>query len=245
MNQLIPITQTPDGVDAVMGRDLHEFLEVRTAYKDWFPRMVEYGFSEGQDFALIFEREQDRLGRRREIMNHIVSLDMAKQIAMVQRTERGRQARLYFIEVEKRYRAKARIDPMQLTRAEILQIALNAEEERLALESKNKALAPKAEAYDTFIDATGYYSMGAVAKMLGKGRQWLFRELTNQGVLIPKGSMRNTPYQKYMHHFVVKAHDYQRSNGEYGTSYTTYVQPSGINFIRRKLQLLSIDPLSL
>ncbi|MBG9309888.1 phage regulatory protein/antirepressor Ant [Corynebacterium belfantii] len=134
-------------------------------------------------------------------------------------------------------------DPASLTRAEILQIALNAEEERLALEAKNKELAPKADAYESFIDTTGKYSIGAVAKMLGMGQNKLFRELRNLGVLISKGAMRNTPYQQYMHHFEVKAHEYERTNGEMGCSYTTYVQPSGIDFIRKKLDLPTIDPL--
>lgn len=134
-------------------------------------------------------------------------------------------------------------DPASLTRAEILQIALNAEEERLALEEKNKELAPKAEAFESFIDTTGKYSIGAVAKMLGMGQNKLFRELRNLGVLISKGAMRNTPYQQYMHHFEVKAYEYERMNGEMGCSYTTYVQPSGIDFIRKKLDLPTIDPL--
>ena len=130
----------------------------------------------------------------------------------------------------------------ELTRLKLLQIAMNAEEERLALESKKKELEPKAEAYDNFIDATGKYNIGNVAKMFGKGQNWLFRELRNKGVLIAKGAMRNTPYAHYMHHFEVKAHQYERSNGEQGVSYTTYVQPSGIDFIRKKLGLASIDP---
>lgn len=71
----------------------------------------------------------------------------------------------------------------------------------------------------------------------------LNEDQANRGVFIGKGSMRNTPYQQYMHHFEVKAHEYERSNGEIGCSYTTYVQPSGIDFIRRKLDLPSIDPL--
>lgn len=133
-------------------------------------------------------------------------------------------------------------DPTQLTRAEILQIALNAEEERLALEAKNKVLEPKAEAYDTFLDASGSYSVGAVAKMLGLGQNTLFRELRNRGVLISKGALRNTPYQRYMGYFEVKAYEYERKNGESGTSYTTLVQPAGIDFIRRKLGLSRIDP---
>lgn len=134
-------------------------------------------------------------------------------------------------------------DPASLSRQEILRLALNAEEERLALETENKVLAPKAEAYDDFLDATGKYGVGAVAKMLGSSQNKLFRDLRNAGVFIAKGPMRNTPYQKYMHHFEVKAHTFDRSNGEQGTSYTTYVQPSGIDFIRRKLGLMSIDPL--
>lgn len=134
-------------------------------------------------------------------------------------------------------------DPASLSRQEILRLALNAEEERLALEAENKVLAPKAEAYDDFLDATGKYGVGAVAKMLGSSQNRLFRDLRNAGVFIAKGPMRNTPYQKYMHHFEVKAHTFERSNGEQGTSYTTYVQPSGIAFIQRKLGLLAIDPL--
>lgn len=134
-------------------------------------------------------------------------------------------------------------DPASLTRAEILTMALNAENERLALEAENKVLAPKAEAYDSFLDATGKYAVGAVAQMLGTSQNKLFRELRNRHVFIASGSRRNTPYQQYAHHFEVVPHEFERSNGEMGCSYTTYVQPSGIDFIRRKLGLPTIDPL--
>ena len=81
-----------------MGRDLHEFLEVTTPYRKWFPRMVEYGFSEDQDFRTILsESAGGRPGQ-----DHIISLDMAKEVSMIQRTERGKQARQYFIECERR-----------------------------------------------------------------------------------------------------------------------------------------------
>ena len=135
------------------------------------------------------------------------------------------------------------VDANSITRLELIEILRNAEMERLALEAKAHELEPKAEAFDSFLDSTGKYGVGAVAKMIGKSQNWLFRELRNCGVFIPKGSMRNTPYQQYMHHFEVIAHEYERSNGEIGCSYTTYVQPSGINFIRKRLGLLSIDPL--
>lgn len=88
-----------------MGRDLHEFLEVRRDYTNWFKQMVGYGFSEGQDYSLIEEETaghpvSPNLARPRH--NHIITLDMAKEISMIQRTERGKQARQYFIECERR-----------------------------------------------------------------------------------------------------------------------------------------------
>jgi DNA-damage-inducible protein D len=152
-------------------------------------------------------------------------------------------AQTYFAVKTREAETRPAVDGNSITRLELIEIARNAEMERLALEAENKQLAPKAEAYDAFLDATGKYSVGAVAKMLGKSQNWLFRELRNRGVLIAKGAMRNTPYQQYMHHFEVRAHEFERSSGELGCSYTTYVQPSGIDFIRRKLDLPTIDPL--
>lgn len=152
-------------------------------------------------------------------------------------------AQEYFAVRTREAETRPTFDPASLTRAEILTMALNAENERLALEAENKALAPKAEAYDSFLDATGKYAVGAVAQMLGTSQNKLFRELRNRHVFIASGSRRNTPYQQYAHHFEVIAHEFERSNGEIGCSYTTYVQPSGIDFIRRKLGLPTIDPL--
>lgn len=107
--------------------------------------------------------------------------------------------------------------------------------EREAMAAYARELEPKAANYDRFLSGDGTYSIGAVAKILGRSQNKLFDELRNAGVLIAKGAMRNTPYQKYMHHFAVRAHDYTRSDGTVGTSYTTKVQPSGLAFIQAKL----------
>lgn len=233
--QLIPLTEN-DGVSAVMGRDLHKFLEVNTEYRAWIKRMFEYGFEIDQDYAIKNDRTPSPAGMK-ERANHILSLDMAKEISMIQRTDKGKQARQYFIECERRATNPA---PAELSRMDLIQLAMESEKERLALEEKNQELTPKAEAYDSFIEATGKYNIGTVAKMFGKGQNWLFRELRNTGVLIGKGAMKNTPYSQYMHHFEVKASHFERSNGEQGTSYTTYVQPSGIQFIQKKLGLAPV-----
>lgn len=94
MNELIKINNE----NKVDGRSLHEFLQIGTAYKDWFPRMVEYGFVEGIDFC---SKMSESTGGRPAI-NHDMTIEMAKEISMIQRNERGKQARLYFIECEKR-----------------------------------------------------------------------------------------------------------------------------------------------
>lgn len=155
------------------------------------------------------------------------------------------RAQTYFVIKTREAETRPVIDGNAITRMELIEIARNAELERLALEAENKQLTPKAEAYEAFLDATGKYGVGAVAKMLGTSQNKLFRELRNVGVLIGKGAMRNTPYQQYMHHFEVLPHEFEKGNGELGCSYTTYVQPSGIDFIRRKLGLPTIDPLPL
>lgn len=115
MEQLIPVIEQNDEV-LVEGRSLHEFLQVETRYTDWFKRMKEYGFVENVDFTVILKNERDEkmFGGIRKITEHHMKLDMAKEVAMIQRTEKGKQARRYFIEVEKRYK-KAQLDISRLS----------------------------------------------------------------------------------------------------------------------------------
>ena len=134
-----------------------------------------------------------------------------------------------------RYGADAIAGQVPQTLPEALRAYAREIEAREALEAYAMELEPKADAYAAFIDGDGTYSVGTVAKMLGLSQNKLFAKLRNAGVLIAKGAMRNTPYQQYMHHFAVKAYDYTRSDGTTATSHTTRVQPSGIDFIRRKI----------
>lgn len=126
-----------------------------------------------------------------------------------------------------------------LPSSKLLAIAAEAAKRAEEAEHELEEARPKVEAYDAFMDADGTYAVGAVAKMIGLSQNKLFDRLRNEGVLIAKGAMRNTPYQQYMHHFSVKAHDFERSNGDRSTSYTTRVQSSGVDFIRRKLGLVA------
>lgn len=101
MNELIKIEER-DGEQLVSGRELHEFLGIKTKYKDWFPRMCEYGFVENTDFIAIAQKRATAQGNETTYTDHFIKISMAKEISMIQRNEKGKQARLYFIECEKR-----------------------------------------------------------------------------------------------------------------------------------------------
>lgn len=147
MSELIPI-QDKDGAQAVMGRDLHAFLEVRDNYTDWMKRMVAYGFSAGQDFSEISDKPR---GAGRPRIDHIVTLDMAKEISMIQRTDKGKQARQYFIECERRAKQPAELSPEEIM-ARAIKVADHTIKE-LEAKTADQALAleaakPKVEYYD-------------------------------------------------------------------------------------------------
>lgn len=108
MQELIKVTKDDNGNSVVSGRELHDFLEVQTPYRAWFPRMVEYGFTENVDFTSFVQKCTKPNGGR-PTQDHALTLDMAKEISMIQRTEKGKQARQYFIDVEKAYKEKYKL----------------------------------------------------------------------------------------------------------------------------------------
>lgn len=201
MNELIPIRVVGDR-RGVMGRDLHTFLEIETPYNKWFPRMVEYGFTAGQDFTDRNVREQDRLGRSREVMNHIITLDMAKEISMIQRTERGKQARQYFIECERQAKQMAPQLPQDYASA-LRELAASVEEKEKA-QAELEAARPKVVFADAVATSKSEILIGELAKILrGNGIQIgqtrLFTWMRENGFLIRrKGTDWNMPTQRAM-----------------------------------------------
>lgn len=160
--ELIPVTEH-DGRQAVSGRDLHKFLEVTTRYNDWFPRMVDYGFTEGQDFYSFLSNRSDGLSGKPST-NHAMTLDMAKELSMIQRTEKGKQARQYFIEVEKRARQSAPALPQNYAQA--LRAHADEVESHEATRAVVAFLAPKADAWDDLVSSAGSLSFRDAAKVI-------------------------------------------------------------------------------
>ena len=100
ISRIFNIQEKENGEIAISGRELHEALEVKTRYNDWFERMVNYGFEENIDYTTLTQKRVTQ-GNSINYLDHALTLDTAKEIAMIQRSEPGKRARHYFIQVEK------------------------------------------------------------------------------------------------------------------------------------------------
>ncbi len=191
MNELIPTHQSESNEILVTGRDLHEFLEITTPYTMWFKRMVEYGFTEGTDFIT---KMLESIGGRPSVDHHI-KLDMAKEISMLQRNEKGKQARQYFIEVEKKWNSPEMIvqRAMEIQNKKILMLETQIEEDKRFTE-----FGKVVEMSDAAIN------IGAFAKLvydkhgIKLGRNRMLAWLRNKGYLIMGGREKNFPKQQYV-----------------------------------------------
>lgn len=133
----------------VIGRDLHAFLGVETAYKDWFPRMCEYGFAEDSDYSSFLSHRSDGLpGKPRT--DHQLTVDMAKELCMLQRTERGKQCRQYFLELERQWNTPESVMSRALRMANAKMEQLAADNSRLAVQVQINQ--PKADYFDALVD---------------------------------------------------------------------------------------------
>ena len=245
MNELITITTNEVGEPTVLGRDLHEFLGVKTLYKDWFPRMVEYGFTEGKDFNPL-KNEQVRFeGNRevtRELIDHLLTIDMAKEICMIQRTERGKQARQYFIQVEKDYNSPEKIMARALRIAE-------KELSTLKLENKVQAqqiaeLQPKATYYDLILQCPSLLSVTEIAKDYGLSAKGLNKILHDNGIQYSQSGVWFL-YTKYQDkgYTSTKTQNYNRPDGTQGSRVHTYWTQKGRLFLYGLLKDLGHLPL--
>ena len=228
MNELIKITYNNDR-PAVSARDLHDFLEVKTAYKDWFPRMCEYGFTEGEDFCSFLSESTGG----RPAQDAVLTIDMAKELCMIQRNEKGKQARQYFLQIEKDWNSPEKV------MARALQIA---GDKLKKLESKVEADAPKVLFADAVSASKTSILVGELAKLLKQngvdiGQHRLFRWMRENGYLIRRnGTDFNMPTQKSMDLglFTVKETAITHSDGTVTVSKTTKVTGKGQQYFIQK-----------
>lgn len=113
MNEIIKITEQ-DGRQAVSARELYKFLEATERFSNWFERQLQYGFVEGVDYTSVKSFTVVGNGAEKPIDDYALTIDCAKEISMLQRNDRGKQARQYFIAVEKRHRELQRAGGYQV-----------------------------------------------------------------------------------------------------------------------------------
>ena len=194
MNELIKINYESDR-PTVLARDLHEFLEVGTPYDKWFPRMCEYGFAEEEDYSTFLSNRSDGLpGKPRQDAQ--LTIDMAKEICMLQRNEKGKQARQYFLQLEREWNSPEAV----------MSRALRMAEERLErfktinanLSVQNAIMQPKAEYFDGLCDRESLTGIRETAKLLGLKQNDFVKWLIDHKYIYRDKRGRLMPYAEHV-----------------------------------------------
>ncbi len=172
MNELLNLTG--DSRFPIDGRELHMKLGIETPYAKWFDRMCEYGFSDGQDFMTEDKNvhRADGTLMPQKSAHHVLTLSMAKELCMLQRTEAGRQVRRYLISVEEAWNSPEQIMSRALRIADETIGRLTGQVKRLEADNsrltvENQIAAPKAEYFDQLVDRNLLTNFRETAKQLG------------------------------------------------------------------------------
>lgn len=219
----------------VSARDLHEALEIKSKYADWFKNMSAYGFVENMDY-FTFSKNLENGGRT---IDHNISVDMAKQICMIQRSEKGKQYRQYFIDLEKAWNTPEQIFARALKMAD--QKIEKLKESNAGLLEDVERMKPKEIFADAVSASTSSILIGDLAKLLRQngvdtGQKRLFEQLRNEGYLMKTGSSRNMPKQKYVANgfFQIKETVISNPDGSVRMTKTTKVTGKGQQYFLNK-----------
>ena len=225
MNQLITTLNNKQGEIIISGRELHDFLEVQTPYAKWFERMKEYGFGENIDFVVTDIFVPNSNGGKQNQVDHHIKLDMAKEIAMIQRTEKGKEARQYFLQVEKAWNSPEMI----------IKRAMDFQNQKIALLETQIQEDKRYTDFGKVVEMSeASVNIGAFVKIIfdkhgiNIGRNKLFDWLRDKGYLIKSGREKNNPKQQYIEQglFELRPTIVKRSEGDV-QSHTTLITGKG------------------
>lgn len=226
MNELIKINYESDR-PTVLARDLHEFLEVETPFNKWFSRMCEYGFTDGADFQTFLSESTGG----RPATDAQITIDMAKEICMLQRNEKGKQARQYFLQLEKAWNDPDMIMARALKFAEgKLRLA---EAKISGLQSELDVAQPKADFYDTFVSPNKCTGLRDTAKELGISERKFVNFLIDEKYLYRTPAKQLRPYAKKSNEGLFETKDWYTKSDI--VSVRVLFTPQGKQFFHKKL----------
>ena len=236
MNELFNVTTNGDKL-TLSARELHKELNVTDRFTRWFERMEEYGFEENVDFTSVKSSTLVNNGAMRELQDYQITLDMAKEIAMLQRNEKGKEIRRKLIELEKAWNSPEKV----------MARALDIAHKTIAnLQIENDEMKPKAIFADAVATSDTSILIGDLAKLIKQngtdiGQKRLFERMRNDGYLIKKGTSKNMPTQMAMEKglFEVKERTISNPDGSTRITRTTKVTGRGqiyfINMFKKEL----------
>lgn len=245
MNELFNVTTNGDKL-TLSARELHKELNIAGRFSRWFEQMSEYGFEENVDFTSVRNCTVVNNGAMRELQDYQITLDMAKEIAMLQRNEKGKQIRKKLIELEKAWNSPEKV----------MARALDIAHKTIAnLQIENEEMKPKAFFADAVKASDSSILIGDLAKLIKQngtdiGQKRLFERMRNDGFLMKKGASKNMPTQKAMEKglFEVKERVVSNPDGSTRITRTTKVTGEGqvffINFYcKKKSTKFDLEPL--
>ena len=237
MNELLKVNYDNDRI-TLSARELHKFLGVTERFGNWFERMNQYGFQESIDYL---GRKVFNTQAHQELQDYEITLDMAKEIAMIQRSDKGKEVRQYFLELERRWNSPEAVmnRALEYPRKQVKALM----EEKQGLIEENNQLKPKALFADAVSASNESILIGQLAKLIRQngyeiGQNRLFEWMRENEYLIKKGERYNQPTQKSMDLglFEVKERTITNPDGSTRITLTTKVTGKGqVYFINKFL----------
>lgn len=237
MNELINVKMNENDEPVMSGRHLHEFLEIGTPYDKWFPRMMEYGFEEGKDFSTFLSESTGG----RPSTDHVLKLEMAKEIAMIQRSDKGKIARQYFLQIERDWNSPEKVMARAL---KIANRTLEIKEKTIQMQEQLIGeLKPKADYLDTILSNKSLMKITSIAKDYGMSGQAM-NELLHQLKIQYKSGNQWLLYSKYQASGYTHSETvtFTRSNGKTDVNLITKWSQKGRLFLYEKLKENGVIP---
>ena len=241
----IAIIQQNTGRPTISGRELHEKLEIDTPYHKWFPRMCVYGFAEDQDYFEVSDKIVHNPQGGRQSTDHQLTIDMAKEICMLQRSEQGKAVRRYLLDLERQWNTPEAVMSRALRMANDRLARLTGEMQQLRavnsdLTVQMQIAQPKADYFDSLIERGVNISIRESAKQLGVKEREFVRFLTEHKYLYRDKKGKLTPYAQYADDLFVSKECFNDKSGWGGTQ--TLTTPKGRETFRLLLEGLRREP---